>query len=163
MFVTQKNTAEKRMAKILPRGVTSLFLSTKFLFINAVTITQIYSNRACLFLILYVLVYERTLVSTTIRSRLYIARGSLCLQSITLFHYVPPQFCTAAESIAISNSQRYSSGQQDIQQMDASEISKILNDWASALKIDEEGRKRSYSIRDLIKKYSQDVVAPEGG
>lgn len=89
--------------------------------------------------------------------------GSLCLQSITLFHYVPPQFCTAAESIAISNSQRYSSDQQDIQQMDASEISKILNDWASALKIDEEGRKRSYSIRDLIKKYSQDVVAPEGG
>jgi hypothetical protein len=46
--------------------------------------------------------------------------------------------------------------------MDAAEISKILNEWASALKTDEEGRKRRFSLRDLIKKYSQDVPAVEG-
>jgi hypothetical protein len=46
--------------------------------------------------------------------------------------------------------------------MDAAEISKILNEWASALKIDEEGKRRRFSLRDLIKKYSQDVPAVGG-
>ena len=46
--------------------------------------------------------------------------------------------------------------------MNPAEISKILNEWASALKIDEEGRKRRFSLSDLVRKYSQDVRAEEG-